>query len=553
MRADQPRRLRSVGADDNAGRPRADPPADRPQIQVGDTPATIRKLVQAIDAGTLPDTYVSNGQLVHVERVAGTAGVISGDDDAPLTVAASVVKPPKLAALLADHTFTFQARKDGSSQEVTPPANALAATLARKNWKLRPFFGIVGAPVLRPDGTLLQDDGYDEATGLVLASKVHLDPVPAEPTPAQVRAALDFLLHRFLHDFPWVTKADRANYLAFMVTPILRRYLRSLIPFSLVTASMPGSGKTILTCGLGMLYGQRVLTWTHDDAELRKTITSVLYDPVGTIIFDNIAEGSVIDSAVLAQLITDSTWADRILGKNQTAAFPNDRVWTATGNNLQLGGDMATRTVMIRLDPDMPHPEERTGFAIPSLDQWILDPANQRTVLWHLLVLVIDWTRAGAPRQRGITMRQFTPWAEALGGFLSHHGVPGFLANIDSAQGIDEDNAIWTAFLHKWHDLYPDKWMTAHELRRSAEPGDGGYDLWDGVFILDGRGKIPTPVALGKRLLGQLGRWRGPYVLRSQQDRHRNVRTWRVERPSESARNISGAETTLASPASLAP
>ncbi len=547
MRADQPRRLRSVGADDDAGR-RADPP----QIKVADNPATIRELRRAINEGVLPDTYVSNGQLVHVERVAGTAGAISGDDDAPLPVAASVVTSPKLAALLAEHTFTFRQR-DNDKREVTPTTTALAATLATKDWKLRPFFGIVGAPVLRPDGTLLQEDGYDEATGLVLASKVHLDPVPAEPTREQVQAALDFLLHRFLHDFPWVSPADRANYLAFMATPILRRYLRSLIPFSLVTASMPGSGKTILTCGLGMLYGQRVLTWTHSDEELRKAITSVLYDPVGTIIFDNIAEGSVIDSAVLAQLITDRTWSDRLLGKNQTAAFANDRVWTATGNNLQLGGDMATRTVMIRLDPDMPHPEERTGFAIPGLDQWILDPANQRTVLWHLLVLVIDWTRAGAPRQRGITMRQFTPWAEALGGFLSHHGVPGFLANIDSAQGIDEDNAIWTAFLHKWHELYPDKWMTAHELRKSAEPGIGDSDLWDGVFILDGRGKIPTPVGLGHRLLGQLDRWRGSYVLRSQQDRHRNVRTWRVERRSESARNISGAETTLASLASLAP
>ena len=73
----------------------------------------------------------------------------------------------------------------------------------------------------------------------------------------------------------------------------------------------------------------------------------------------------------------------------------------------------------------MPRPEERTEFKIPDLDQWILVPANQRQVLWHLLVLVADWTRSGAPRHRGLTMRQFTPWAEAVGGFLAHHGVRG--------------------------------------------------------------------------------------------------------------------------------
>jgi hypothetical protein len=165
--------------------------------------------------------------------------------------------------------------------------------------------------------------------------------------------------------------------------PILRSYLRTLIPFGVVTSTMPSSRKTILTCGLGMLYGQRILTWPGtDEAELRKAITSVLADPVGTIIFYNLAEGTVIDSPVLARLITDRTWADRLLGGNKTAAFANDRVWTATGNNLRLGGDMRTRSVLVGLNPDMPKPEERTGFKIPNLDQWILAPANQRQVLW---------------------------------------------------------------------------------------------------------------------------------------------------------------------------
>jgi hypothetical protein len=75
---------------------------------------------------------------------------------------------------------------------VTPPPNVLTAALARKEWpKLRPLFGIVGAPVLRPDGSLLQDPGYDPATGLYLASKVPLERVPGKPAPGQVKAACD--------------------------------------------------------------------------------------------------------------------------------------------------------------------------------------------------------------------------------------------------------------------------------------------------------------------------------------------------------------------------
>lgn len=515
----------------------------RQRIKTGSPPATIRAISSAIDSGKIPETYVTDGRVVHVEEVSGSAAAIAGggDEDSPLSVTASQVKPPELASLLASSTYTYALKvgRDGeeTEEEVTPPTALLAAALAPKHWpglgRDRTLRGIAGAPLLRPDGTLLQEPGYDQATGLYLASKIPLDPVPTRPSPDEVGKARMFLLDRFLADFPWVDEADKANYIGVLVTPILRRFTRALSPFIVYTATMPSSGKTILTCGPGMLYGQRVLTWPDgqdSDSELRKSITSVLADPAGTVIFDNLAEGTVIKSPVLAHLITDRTWADRLLGGNVTASYANDRLWSATGNNLQLGGDMATRTVLIRLDPDMPRPEERTEFTIPNLDQWILQPANQRLVLWNLLVLVLDWTSQGAPRPPGPAMRQFTPWAEAIGGFLEHHGIKGFLTNAESVRGIDDDAAIWTAFLGRWHKIHGDKWLTTHELRLSADIPPGGFDDWDGLFIMDGRGKLPNEVSLGKRLAGQAGRWRGSYVLRGNSGtRHGNVRTWQVE------------------------
>jgi hypothetical protein len=516
----------------------------KPDIEAPSGPAAIRAIRKAVDAGQVPGTYVSGGRVVVVEKVSGTTEAAAGDEDSPLPVTASEVRAPELALLLAEHTNTYRLRSrkttDGGTEtyeeEVTPPPATLTAALAPKEWPgLRPMLGIVGAPVLRPDGSLLQRPGYDPATCLYLASKVPLDPVPEEPSADQVQAAREFLLEKFLFNFPWVGDADKANYLGLLVTPILRSYLRTLIPFGVVTSTMPGSGKTILTCGLGMLYGQRVLTWTHSDEELRKAITSVLADPVGAIIFDNLAEGTVIDSPVLARLITDRTWADRLLGGNKTATFANDRVWTATGNNLRLGGDMRTRSVLVGLNPDMPRPEERTGFAIPDLDQWILVPANQRQVLWHLLVLVADWTRSGAPRRPGLTMRQFTPWAEAVGGFLAHHGVRGFLGNVETVRDIDEEESTWTAFFAQWRKVHGDTWQTSNDLRLSANivipPAGLGtpYDRWDGLFRTDGRGQPVSVKSLGKLLTGQIDRYRGAYVLRSMLDKHTKVRTWRVE------------------------
>ncbi|HEX6351713.1 hypothetical protein [Actinophytocola sp.] len=513
------------------------PPA-RPKVRITSDPDAIRTLTGLLDDRGIPDTYVRDGELIVVEPVSGTAPA-AGDEDAPLPLAASPLSPPRLAALLAKHVDVIEYRaagKDGHAElPVTPNRTVLSAVLSDPHWPGLPTLrGLISAPVLRPDGTLLQDPGYDPATGYYLTTRTRMDRVPDRPTPGQVDDAVAFLLDQLLADFPWRSKADRANYLALLVTPILRPYTRALAPFGIVDATMPGSGKTILTSCIGLLVGQRVLTWTDADEELRKQVTTVLADQVGAILFDNLIEGTVINSAVLARLITERTWTDRRLGSNIAATFPNDRTWLATGNNLRTGGDMATRSVWVRLDPDCPHPEARSGFSIPNLDTWILDPDNQATVLHHLLVLVVDWCRHGATQAAvgdgGVPqMRQFTRWAQHLGGFLDHHGVPDFLANHTENAALDDDANEWAQFLHTWHRLFEDRQVTAANLRAHAEPEPGRSDPWAGTFPTRASGQLLTVKSLGRLLTGQVGRWRGNIVLRSATDTHTNARTYWVE------------------------
>lgn len=507
--------------------------SERKRIEVGSEPETIRVLGAELDGGTLPDLYVTDGRLSIIERVSGTANQEAGDRDRPLPVASTTLGAARLKLALAQHTYLYRMstkNKTTVETEVSPTPGALAAVLAARTWPGVPALrGIVGTPVLRADGTLMQQPGYDARTGLYLAPSVALRPVPDEPTPEDVAAARGFLLDSFLADFPWVSDADRANYVGLMVTPVLRRFLSAPTPFGIITATMPGSGKTILTSGPGLLYGQRVLSWPDDDNELRKVITSSLGTVEGTMIFDNLAEGAVINSAVLANLVTTNVWSDRLLGSNKVTAQPNDRLWLATGNNLTTGGDMASRSVWVRIDPKMPRPEQRTGFHLGDLTQWIAKPENREHLLWCLLVLVLDWTRSGAGRASVAGMRQFTPWAQGIGGFLDHHGIKGFLANADEARADDADDSEWRAFLGTWHNRFGSAGKRAAEVRDTADD-DFGHDAWKGTFITTPEGRTPNAKRLGAMLRGQVGRFHGPYVLRKTRDAHTDTALWKVEK-----------------------
>lgn len=515
----------------------------RCRIQVRGGPDTLRRLPDEIRGGVLPNVFTRDGRLVHIEAVSGTSVGGAIDEDSPLPLSADELSAARLAGLLAEHTFLHKvkhtAKGDAYEEEITPPASELRAVLARKGWEGMPrFAGIVGAPVLRSDGSLLQDEGYDEQTGLFLAPKTRVDRVDEPPTAAQVETSKAWLLDEFLQGFPWVSDADRANYIGLLVTPILRPFLGdALAPFGLVTATTPASGKTLLTAAIGLLYGQRVLPWTDSDDELRKTITSVLTDSAPCVVFDNLVEGSCIDSATLALLITVPTWSDRLLGRNTTAVVRNDRLWLATGNNLVVGADMASRTVLVRLDPRRPDPEARTDFALPNLDQWITAPANKAKILHHLLTLVAAWVADGHKRARGLTMRQFTPWAEAVGGFLEHHSIPGFLQNADAVKSEDEGESTWGPFLARWLQRFPDgadksARFTSNRLRESRTPDyPGGPDPWEGTFPMTRTGKEPSSIELGRLLSGQKGRFRGRLVLHKEIDSEKRAVFW-VERRS---------------------
>jgi hypothetical protein len=154
-----------------------------------------------------------------------------------------------------------------------------------------------------------------------------------------------------------------------------------------------------------------------------------------------------------------------------------------------------------------------------------------------VLTLVVDWCANGAPQAEGVTMRQFTPWARAVGGFLAHHEIEEFLTNIDQVRAVDETDQEWTAFLARWWHLRKDTPLLANELLAIAQAVMTDEDVWQGTFITGRNGRIPNTKSLGWMLRGQIGHWHGDYVLRSALDGNSgDRRTWHVEHaPSRTA------------------
>jgi hypothetical protein len=69
------------------------------------------------------------------------------------------------------------------------------------NGQLPPLVGVIEAPILRPDGTVLSDPGYDPTTGLFLYSDQQWLTVHDEPTNEEVKDAVE-VLRKPLAEFP---------------------------------------------------------------------------------------------------------------------------------------------------------------------------------------------------------------------------------------------------------------------------------------------------------------------------------------------------------------
>lgn len=348
-----------------------------------------------------------------------------------------------------------------------PPMEAVNTLLGREHWRFPELRYITETPTLRADGSILNDPGYDAASGILFEPSGEDWPrVPTHPTIEQARTALQFLLTPFV-DFPFVEEHHRLAAVSAVLTLLLRPAIDGPTPMTLVNGNVPGAGKGLLVNAVNWICSGRdiaTMPQATDESEQRKRITSLVIEGARAALIDNI-RGPFGDAALEAAL-TSTSWRDRELGRSTTVAAELLVVFFGTGNNVELTGDMPRRILPIDLKSELEDPEERSGFTIPNLRRYVMD--NRVALVIAALTIARAHVVAGRPRPSELTpIGSFEAWDAAVRAPLA------WLTGIDPAAGRmlvkrqsnDKLNAIRDV-LTTWREACRDEALSLSELKK---------------------------------------------------------------------------------------
>lgn len=349
---------------------------------------------------------------------------------------------------------------------VNCPASVAKTVLARAaHGKLPALTQVICTPTLRPDGSLLATPGYDAQTGLFLdIAPDAFGGVPEHPTRDDALRALAELKEPF-EEFDFETDADRSVFLAALLTPFVRWHLRTS-PMFVITAPRRGSGKTLLARAVGLIATGRApwtLTQEHSDEESRKRWFAMLLMGATIVNIDNLE--APLGGATLCTILTEDRLTDRVLGVSQVQTVDTTKlVLMATGNNVEIAGDLTRRVLFCRIDPGVEFPEDRHFKR--NLDQYLLDH-RQRLVVAALTVLRA-FVEAGRPLGNARPFGSFEEWSDLVRATLIWLDEPDPCRTRVTLEEGDAEREWTQAFIDAWVSAFGEAELTAGELIASV-------------------------------------------------------------------------------------
>jgi hypothetical protein len=326
------------------------------------------------------------------------------------------------------------------------PGRIAAAYLSRiGSWRLPSLTGIISAPIMRLDGTVLRRAGYDDETGLFLTED--WPDFDDNPSRADALAALRRIQEPFA-EFPFVAAEDLSVVVAGTLTAIQRRLLRSAPLFGF-SAPTQRTGKSLLSECLSIIATGRpapAMAVSGDREEMRKAVAAALREGHSVVNLDNVEHP--LASPDLSRAVTQSEYADRVLGETRILRLPTNILWTVTGNNLAFRGDLAVRALVSRLDARLERPEERK-FRIADLKAHIAE--HRRELVTAAVNILRAYVVAGRPDQALPAWGGFDEWTATIREPLVWLGAADPCATRQHVIEDDPDREQAAALLSAWH------------------------------------------------------------------------------------------------------
>jgi hypothetical protein len=357
---------------------------------------------------------------------------------------------------------------------------------------------------LRPDGSILDTQGYDAATQLYYAPDpdLRIPELAHEPSSDHVQIAID-MINKAIGEFPYADAASNANAIAAMLTPIIKPAINAPSPLGLLDAPQAGTGKSLLCDVIAIIATGRageMFSPPKDEDEWRKVITTALLSGTSVVIFDNVTRP--LENGDLCSVLTATTWGDRAMRTHIKILLPVKATFLASGNNVRLAGDMPRRCYRVRLDAKSSTPFLRTGpapgkhFTIEDLKAWTLEHRGE--LLAALLTLARAWYVAGKPKPKIKPIGSFENWTTTAGGILQYAGVEGFMENaVAMYEDADDESNEWEGFLLVLHELFHGDAFTVAEIVEKLSAKTGTYALAPTAHATALRAALPGFLAEG--------------------------------------------------------
>ena len=574
------------GIGDEGPEPATQPPPEpteadpRPGIQCarGGRGEWTREAVKVlVDSGPKDDRRSLYGSV----RIASTTGAAAGDvvtlaaapppePDARLRVPEGtlLIRPVTMKGIcrrLDREARWFTARRDRYGDDTFEPSNPTPddAEHALETYKddlldvdprprLRTLRGVVDAPSLRRDGTVIDRPGWDSATWLY----ADFDPadwqgLQENPTRGDARAAM-LKLYDLVAESSFAEPIHRAAWAALVLTLVGRPYAAGNVPLFAFTANAPGVGKgTLVDLASIIATGRPSAKWApvsgrkaDAESEERKRLMAIALAGTRCVCIDNIKAGDPLGTPALDAALTAGTddrfgtVADRVLGETAITEAPWSCVMTATGNNLTVVGDMARRTLLCRLVTNNPDPEMRVYRHHPKVADYCI--AHRDELLTAALTVLVAHRDAVARRETKPLPRigSFGGWSDRIRSAVTWadpDGCDPWASNAEVKAGAQPEQAETLTFLGAWHSTFGTREVMVKDVDLFCRDGSPDYD----AEMAEAVGNLSLSPPRGKAAVNtqHLGRWLaahkdrpGAFVLREGRRYSGKPTRWYVEK-----------------------